>query len=85
MTDLIADAHNRGINTRLSTNGILLTEEKFREIKPFIYSIAFPFESLNDEVNERIRGSKNHRQIITSRIEMVKMAGNIGVLINRYH
>ena len=82
LTDLIADAHNKGVNTRLSTNGILLTEEKFREVKPFIDSIAFPFESLNDEVNEKIRGSKNHRKIITSRIEMVKATGNIGLLIN---
>lgn len=82
LPDLIADAHDRGVNTRLSTNGILLTERKFREVAPSLDSIAFPFESLNDEANERIRGSRNHRQIIASRIEMVKAEGGIGLLIN---
>lgn len=82
LPDLIADAHDRGINTRLSTNGILLTEKKFREVAPSIDSIAFPFESLDDEVNEKIRLSKNHKQIIASRIEMVKAENNIGLLIN---
>lgn len=82
LPDLIADAHDKGVNTRLSTNGILLTEKKFREVAPSLDSIAFPFESLNDEDNEKIRGSRNHRQIIVSRIEMVKAEGNMGLLIN---
>lgn len=82
LPDLIADAHERGVDTRLSTNGILLTEAKFREIAPHVDSIALPFESLDDEANERIRGSRKHRRIVASRIEMVKAEGGIGLLVN---
>lgn len=84
LTNLIADAYWRGVNTRLSTNGILLTEEKFKELEPFLNSIALPFESLDDELNVKIRGKhgKNHREIISSRIRMIKKAGDIGLLIN---
>lgn len=84
ISKLIQDAYENGLDTRLSTNGILLTEEKFNELKGFLNSIAFPFESANDEVNARIRGkaSKYHKKIIEERIKMVKYAGNIGVLIN---
>lgn len=79
---LIIDAYERGVDTRLSTNGILLTAEKFNEMKHHLNSIAFPFESVDDELNEKIRCTKCHRQIVASRIAMVKDAGNIGVLIN---
>jgi MoaA/NifB/PqqE/SkfB family radical SAM enzyme len=81
---LIQDAYERGLDTRLSTNGILLTESRFNEMKNFLNSVAFPFESVDDELNARIRGfsSKGHRQIVEERIKMVKAAGNIGVLVN---
>lgn len=82
LPDLIIDAYNRGLDTRLSTNGILLTEETFAKIKNHLNSIAFPFESANDDLNEKIRCTKYHRKTIISRIQMVKEAGNIGVLIN---
>lgn len=81
---LIASAYSKGCNTRLSTNGILLTKEKFSELRHNLNSIAFPFESLNDSLNECIRGKtgKSHREIVSSRISMVKDAGDIGVLVN---
>ena len=79
---LIASAYESGVNTRLSTNGILLVAEKFDKIKPFINSIALPFESLNDDINEQIRGNRLHRRIISSRLDMIRDAGNIGILIN---
>ncbi len=79
---LIASAYDSGVNTRLSTNGILLVANKFDKIKPFINSIALPFESLNDEINTQIRGNRLHRRIISSRIDMIQDAGNIGILIN---
>lgn len=79
---LIQDASEKGVNTRISTNGILLTKEKLLEIKNYLNSVAFPFESTNDALNRCIRGSENHRELIQDRIKMVKDAGNIGVLIN---
>ena len=82
---LIADAFTKGVNTRLSTNGILLTQSKFNELKNFLNSIALPFETLNDNVNEKIRGiyGKKHREIISSRIKMIRDSNiNIGLLIN---
>lgn len=82
LPDLIIDAYTRGLDTRLSTNGILLTEETFEKIKNHLNSIAFPFESASDELNEKIRCTKCHRETIISRIQMVKTVGNIGVLIN---
>lgn len=82
LPDLIIDAYNRGLDTRLSTNGILLTEEIFGKIKNHLNSIAFPFESADDELNEKIRCTKYHRDTIISRIKMVKEANDIGVLIN---
>lgn len=82
LSDLIIDAYTRGLDTRLSTNGILLTEETFEKIKNHLNSIAFPFESASDELNEKIRCTKCHRETIVSRIKMVKEVGNIGVLIN---
>lgn len=82
LPDLIIDAYTRGLDTRLSTNGILLTEETFEKIKNHLNSIAFPFESASDELNEKIRCTKCHRETIVSRIKMVKEVGNIGVLIN---
>lgn len=82
LPDLIIDAYTRGLDTRLSTNGILLTEETFEKIKNHLNSIAFPFESASDELNEKIRCTKCHRETIVSRIKMVKAVGNIGVLIN---
>lgn len=82
MPKLIADAHSRGVNTRLSTNGILLTKEKFKEMKNYLDSVALPFESMDDAVNEKIRMTKNHRKIVSEKIQMIKDAGGIGVLIN---
>lgn len=79
---LIADAHSKGVNTRLSTNGILLTKEKFKEMKDHLDSVALPFESMNDDVNEKIRKTKNHRKIVSEKIAMIKEADGIGVLIN---
>lgn len=79
---LIRAAYEQGVNTRLSTNGIFLTKEKLLELKNYLNSVAFPFESCNDKLNESIRGTKNHRDIVTSRIKMIKDAGDIGVLIN---
>jgi len=43
--------------------------------------IFFP-NLANDELNEKIRRTKGHQDIVISRIEMVKSVGNIGVLIN---
>lgn len=82
LPDLIIDAYDRGLDTRLSTNGILLTEELFGKIKNHLNSIALPFESANDELNEKICCTKHHRDIVISRIKMVKKSDNIGVLIN---
>lgn len=84
MSKLIKDAYERGLDTRLSTNGILLTEKKFNELKDFLNSVAFPFESVDDNLNARIRGisSKNHRQVVEERIRMVKSVKGIGVLVN---
>lgn len=84
MPRLIQNAYERGLDTRLSTNGILLTESKFNEMKNYLNSVAFPFESVDDELNAQIRGisSKHHRQVVEDRIKMVKSAGDIGVLIN---
>lgn len=84
LSKLIRDAYERGLDTRLSTNGILLTESKFNEMKDFLNSIAFAFESVDDELNAKIRGvnSKKHREIVENRIKMVKSAGNIGILVN---
>lgn len=79
---LVKDAHERGVNTRISTNARLLTPELFDKIKDYVDSLAFPFESLDDELNESIRNSKNHKAIIQSRIEMVKKCKNIGIIIN---
>lgn len=82
LPDLIIEAYSRGLDTRLSTNGILLTEETFKKIKNHLNSIAFPFESVNDELNEKIRCTKSHRDTIISSINMVKETSDIGVLIN---
>lgn len=82
LSDLIIDAFNKGINTRISTNGILLTPTIFNKIKNHLNSVAFPFESANDSLNESIRCTKHHREIITSRIKMIKEIENIGILIN---
>ena len=84
ISKLIRNAYERGLDTRLSTNGILLTESKFNEIKDFLNSVAFPFESIDDELNAKIRGigSKKHRKIVENRIKMVKSTENIGVLVN---
>lgn len=84
ISKLIQSAYERGLDTRLSTNGILLTEAKFNEMKNFLNSVAFPFESTCDELNAKIRGinSKKHREIIEERIQMVKAEKNIGILVN---
>jgi MoaA/NifB/PqqE/SkfB family radical SAM enzyme len=80
--ELIKEAKEAGLNTRLSTNGILLTKEKLLELREYLNSIAFPFESCNDELNQNIRGTKNHREIVSSRIKMVKELSDMGVLVN---
>lgn len=79
---LIKDAYLKGLNTRLSTNGILLTEDKYWEMKDYLNSVAFPFESCNDELNESIRGTKNHSEIVSSKIKLIKGTSDMGVLVN---
>ena len=80
---LIKEAKEKGLNTRLSTNGILLTEKRFLEMRDYLDSVAFPFESCNDELNQSIRGTKNHAEIVSSRIKMIHdLSDRIGVLIN---
>ena len=82
--DLIQSAYMQGLNTRLSTNGILLEEKRFQKIRNYLNSVAFAFESGSDEVNAHIRGRYGilHREIVVDRIKMVKDTDNIGVLIN---
>lgn len=82
LPELIRDAKEKGINTRLSTNGILLTKDKYYEMIDYLDSIAFPFESNNDILNRSIRGNHQHSEIIKKRIRMVKDTSNIGVLVN---
>ncbi len=82
LAKLVKIAHDAGVNTRISTNGRNLTKELLLELKGYINSFAFPFESCNDALNESIRGSKNHREIVMDRIKMVKDLDNVGVLIN---
>ena len=82
LSKLIIDAHEKGVDTRLSTNGIFLTRDKFNELKNHLNSIALPFESCNDELNQKIRNTRNHKDIIISKIDMIKDAGDIGLLIN---
>ena len=79
---LIKEAKEKGLNTRLSTNGILLTKEKLIEIRDYLDSMALPYESCNDELNRSIRGTKNHSEIVSSRIKMIREMSDIGVLIN---
>ena len=40
--NLVRDAHEKGVDTRISTNGILLTKEKLLQLKDYLNSIAFP-------------------------------------------
>ena len=82
LPELIVEAYESGLNTRLSTNGILLTENVFNKIKNHLDSIALPFESINDKLNESIRYTKCHSKIISSKIDMIKEVENIGILIN---
>lgn len=80
---LIREAKEAGLNTRLSTNGIALTKEKLIELRDYLNSVAFPFESANDELNQSIRGTKNHREIVSSRIRMIhELAPHLGILVN---
>lgn len=79
---LIQEAKEKGLNTRLSTNGILLSKEKLIELRDYLDSIALPFESCNDKLNQNIRGTKNHRELVSSRIDMIREMNNIGILIN---
>lgn len=79
---LIKYAHLKGLNTRLITNGILLTGDKYWEIKDYLNSVAFPFETCNDELNENIRGTKKHREIVSSKIKRIKDTSDMWVLVN---
>ena len=79
---LIREAKEKGLNTRLSTNGIFLTKEKLIELRDYLNSVAFPFESCNDELNYNIRGTRHHKDLITSRIKMIKEMSDMGILIN---
>lgn len=82
ITKLIKEAKEAGLNTRLSTNGILLTKEKLIELRDYLDSMALPFESCNDELNQSIRGTKNHSEIVSSRIKMIREMSDMGVLVN---
>lgn len=82
LVQLVKEASIRGVDTRISTNGILLTKEKLLFLRDYINSFAFPFESVDDKLNYNIRGTLNHREIVTDRIIMVKEITDAGVLIN---
>ena len=82
LLQLVKEASMMGVDTRISTNGILLTKEKIIFIRDYINSFAFPFESMDDQLNKQIRGPFAHRQIVTDRINMVKDLTNAGVLVN---
>lgn len=82
LLQLVKEASLRNVNTRISTNGILLTKEKLLFVRDYINSFAFPFESTNAYVNEKVRGSKNHSDLVTNRIKMVKDLTDAGVLVN---
>ncbi|MDR2572048.1 MAG: radical SAM protein [Oscillospiraceae bacterium] len=69
---LIVSAYEAGIDTRLSTNGILLTPEKFQTLKLYLNQIALPFDSLDDNINYIIGRNKSHRSTISTRIKMIK-------------
>ena len=82
LSELIARAHDNGLLTRLNTNGILLTQEKLKALKPYLDQIVMPFDSLDDDINEYVRKNRQHRQIVASKIAMIKDAGNINLQIN---
>lgn len=83
LSKLIKEAKEKGVNTRLSTNGVLLTRERLLEMIDYLDSFAFPFESCNDELNKSIRGTLHHKDIVSSRIKMIhELRDDIGILIN---
>ena len=80
--DIIKTLHNHGINVQLNTAAIPLTPEIFEEIKDCVKVITLPFESLDDDLNEKIRGNRDHRQIIDDTISMVKNQSNMYLKVN---
>ncbi len=72
---LMKYAKEHGIYNKLTTNGKLLTEEKIKEIKPYIDLVALSIDSFNDDTNQSIGRGKEQRSIVIDRIKQLIDSG----------
>ncbi len=60
LKDLLAYAHELGIENRLITNGTLLNEDNLDDYLPYVEKITFSIDSPNEYVNAKIGRGKEH-------------------------
>lgn len=72
---LLARATERGIVTKVQTNGKLLTPKRFAAMKPYVGEVGLSLDALDDKMNAFFGRGKKHCAMTMDRIKMAKDAG----------
>lgn len=80
---MLQESHNLGIENNLITNGLLLTEDRFTELAPYLDYITLSLDSLESKVNAQLGRFENQFEIVAKIVEMIhKSQWNIKIKIN---
>ena len=86
LDDLLKLSCGMGIENKLITNGILLTESRLKKIYPYLNIVTLSIDSTDPEINKMIGRGENHFNIIKERIELLNKYGvkySINTVLNK--
>ena len=88
--ELIKIAYNNGIKNKLITNGKLLTENRMKNIFPYLDSITLSIDSIDDNINDKLGRGKDHFTRINSILTYIQnnsidIKVRINTVINKYN
>ena len=76
LQDFVVCAKNHGLTVSIITNGYLLTQQRIKELKPFVDWIGISIDSANEDIEAKLgRGFGRHVENTLRVCEMIKMEG----------
>ncbi len=81
LPDLLQIASLAGVDNKIITNGILLTDELLKKIHPFLSRVSLSIDTIDDILNDEIGRGTNHLNVIIRCLEDLKKY-DISVTIN---
>ena len=83
LIELLKTSKEKGISNSVSTNGLLLTPQKFAQLQPVVDNIKMSLNSLDKQTNNAMISNchPNYNNIVLNRIDMINNQ-NVDLYIN---